>query len=299
MKRYSRELIIGVSVLIALLVLFFGIDYLKGINVFKAANYYYVSYTNVNGLTVSSPVTINGFKVGQVRDINYEYDNPGHVLVELSLDKKLKVPSGSKAIIKSDLLGTASVELQFSTSADSHDVGDKLIGEAMPSMLDNVASELMPTVSSIFPKVDSLLTSVNRLVSDSALLSSVKRLDKITANLEATTVNLNRTLATMPKVMTTVDGVALNLDTITANLALVSQELKEMPIESTLQNVHDITADMKVLAGKLNSTDNSLGLLLNDRGLYDHLNGAAGGLDSLLFDVKKNPKRYIPPIKVF
>ena len=270
--------------LIALLVLFFGIDYLKGINVFKAANYYYVSYTNVNGLTVSSPVTINGFKVGQVRDINYEYDNPGHVLVELSLDKKLKVPSGSKAIIKSDLLGTASVELQFSTSADSHDVGDKLIGEAMPSMLDNVASELMPTVSSIFPKVDSLLTSVNRL---------------ITANLEATTVNLNRTLATMPKVMTTVDGVALNLDTITANLALVSQELKEMPIESTLQNVHDITADMKVLAGKLNSTDNSLGLLLNDRGLYDHLNGAAGGLDSLLFDVKKNPKRYIPPIKVF
>jgi phospholipid/cholesterol/gamma-HCH transport system substrate-binding protein len=85
---------------------------------------------------VSSPVTINGFKVGQVRDINYEYDNPGHVLVELSLDKKLKVPSGSKAIIKSDLLGTASVELQFSTSADSHDVGDKLIGEAMPSMLD-------------------------------------------------------------------------------------------------------------------------------------------------------------------
>ncbi len=255
------------SVLVALLVLFFGIDYLKGINVFKAANYYYVSYTNVNGLTVSSPVTINGFKVGQVRDINYEYDNPGHVLVELSLDKKLKVPSGSKAIIKSDLLGTASVELQFSTSADSHDVGDKLIGEAMPSMLDNVASELMPTVSSIFPKVDSLLTSVNRLVSDSALLSSVKRLDKITANLEATTVNLNRTLATMPKVMTTVDGVALNLDTITANLALVSQELKEMPIESTLQNVHDITADMKVLTGKLNSTDNSLGLLLNDRGL--------------------------------
>lgn len=96
MKRYSRELIIGMSVLVALLVLFFGIDYLKGINVFKAANYYYVSYTNVNGLTVSSPVTINGFKVGQVRDINYEYDNPGHVLVELSLDKKLKVPRAAR-----------------------------------------------------------------------------------------------------------------------------------------------------------------------------------------------------------
>ena len=100
MKRYSKELIIGLSVLIAALVLVFGIDYLKGINVFKAANYYYVSYENVNGLTVSSPVTINGYKVGQVRDIAYEYDNPGHVLVEISLDKQPKVPSGSKAVIQ-------------------------------------------------------------------------------------------------------------------------------------------------------------------------------------------------------
>lgn len=100
MKRYSKELIIGLSVLIAALVLFFGINYLKGINLFKAANYYYVSYTNVNGLTVSAPVTINGFKVGQVRDITYEYDNPGHILVEISLDKQLRVPEGAGRLLR-------------------------------------------------------------------------------------------------------------------------------------------------------------------------------------------------------
>lgn len=299
MKRYSKELMIGLSVLIAALVLFFGINYLKGVNLFKAANYYYVSYTNVNGLTVSAPVTINGFKVGQVREITYEYDNPGHVLVEISLDKKLRVPAGSKAIIETDLLGSPSVVLEFSTSSDSHSVGDKLIGENQPSMFDGIAEGLMPKVEDVFPKIDTLLTSVNRLVSDSALLLSVKRLDAITANLQATTTYLNRTLATMPATMKTVDNVAGNLDSITADLAVVSEELKKMPLQETMDNVNQLTANINSITGKMNEPDNSIGLLLNDRQLYDHLNGVAGGLDSILIDLKQNPKRYIPPIKVF
>lgn len=299
MKAYSREVIIGLSVLIAALVLFFGIDYLKGVNVFKAANYYYVSYTSVNGLTVSSPVTLNGFKVGQVRDIAYEYENPGHVKVELSLDKRLKVPAGSKAIIQTELLGTASVVLKLSDSGDYHEIGDVLLGETAPSMLDGVSEKLMPAVETVFPKVDSLLTSVNRLVSDSALIASVRRLDKITSNLEATTVYLNRTLATMPKTMNTVDGLAMNLDSITQNLAVVSEELKTLPLKETMDNVETITKNVNDLTTKMNSRDNNIGLLFNDRELYDHMNGIAGGLDTLVFDLKKNPKRYIPSIKVF
>ncbi len=88
-KLFSREIIIGASVLIALLALVFGINYLKGVNIFKAANYYYASYTNVAGLAQSAPVTLNGYKVGLVRDIAYEYDNPGHVKVEISLDRQI------------------------------------------------------------------------------------------------------------------------------------------------------------------------------------------------------------------
>ena len=299
MKRYSKELIIGLSVLIAALVLFFGIDYLKGINVFKAANYYYVSYENVNGLTVSSPVTINGYKIGQVRDITYEYDNPGHVLVEIALDKQLKVPAGSKAIIQSDLLGTASVVLNFSQSKDSHSIGDKLIGESAPSMVDNISQQLMPSVSALFPKVDSLLTSVNRLVSDSALLKSVRRLDRITANLESTTASLNRTMSTLPSTMTTVGTIAHNLDTITRELAVLSADLKQLPIKSTMNNVESLTANLDTVTAQLTRTNNSLGLLLNDRELYDHINGSACALDTILWDLKKNPKRYIPSIKIF
>ena len=87
-RIFRKETVIGACTVIAICVLFFGIEYLKGINIFKPANYYYVSYTDVNGLAVSSPVTVNGFKVGLVHEISYEYDNPGHVLVELNLDKK-------------------------------------------------------------------------------------------------------------------------------------------------------------------------------------------------------------------
>ena len=136
-KKFSKELIIGASVLLALLILFFGIDYLKGINVFKSANYYYASYTNVAGLTQSAPVTLNVFKVGLVREINYEYDNPGHVLVELSLDKQLKIPVGTKAEIVTDMLGTSSVELIMASSNEFCEIGARLEGETKGGMVDN------------------------------------------------------------------------------------------------------------------------------------------------------------------
>jgi phospholipid/cholesterol/gamma-HCH transport system substrate-binding protein len=234
-----------------------------------------------------------------VRDITYEYNNPGHVRVELSLDKQVKIPANSKAVLASDLLGTASIVLEFSDAKDYYNVGDMLVSENAASLMDNVTSELMPSIGAIVPKVDSLLTSVNRLVGDSALLRSVKRLDAITANLEATTKYLNRTMAGMPATMHTVDGVAHNLDSITADLAVLSAELKSLPLQSTMANVDRTMDNISNITAKMNSTDNSVGLLLNDRGLYDHINGAAMGLDSIMWDLKKSPRRYIPSIKIF
>ena len=147
--KFSKELIIGVSALLSLLILFFAIDYLKGINVFKSANYYYASYTNVAGLAQSAPVTLNGYKIGLVREINYEYDNPGHVLVELSLDKKLRLPVGTKAVIVTDMLGTSSVELHMAPGNDYCEVGSKIEGVVNAGLMSQVSSELMPTIVSI------------------------------------------------------------------------------------------------------------------------------------------------------
>lgn len=299
MKRFSKEFKIGLSILVAAVVLFSGINYLKGINVFKAANYYYVSYENVNGLSVSSPVTLNGFKVGQVRDITYEYENPGHVLVELSLDKKIRIPSGSKAVISLDILGTASIVLQFSTEKDTYNIGDRLIGETAPSMMDDISKKMLPEVNRIFAKVDTLLTGVNILIADSALLNSVRRLDRITANLETTTSQLNRSLASLPTTMNGVNATVTNLDTITSDLTVLTGQLKEMQLAVTMARVDSIATNLSWVTGRLTRPDNSVGLLLNDRKIYDNLDNATTTIDSILIDVKKNPRRYIPPIKIF
>lgn len=298
MKANRRELSIGICVIIALLILFFGIDYLKGINVLKPTNYYYAVYENVAGLQTSAPVTLNGFKVGQVREISYEYDNPGHVRVELSLDKELRVPVGSKAVIEADLLGTASVVLHFSDSKDFHSVGHELVGETAKGMLESVGSTVMPSLESILPKVDSLLATLNALAANPSLQKSVTRLDDITMNLERTMRSINRTTASLPGVMVNVDTITDHLASMTGSLAVFANNLNSLPLDSTMANVEAISANLKALSQEVNNPNSTLGALLNDRSLYNNLNGAAAALDSLLQDVKAHPKRYIS-IKLF
>ncbi len=292
-KKFSKEVIIGITVLASLFILFVGIDYLKGINLFKAANYYYVSYTNVAGLTISSPVTVNGYNVGLVREMQYEYDNPGHILVELSLDKQLRIPEGSEALLKVDMLGTASIELKMADNTNFVEIGGRIDGRTPGGLMDAVSNDLMPSVASIMPKIDSLLTSINTLVSDPAMLNSVKRLDKITTNLETTSSQLAQMAKTMNPAINNVAQMTDNLNGISANLNDITTELNEAPIDSTLNSINSIAANAKQLTDKLNGSDSSLGLLLNDTRLYDNINGTVISLDSLFIDIKKNPKRYI------
>lgn len=292
-KIFRKEVLIGLIVLGALAALIVGIDFLKGINVFKAANYYYVSFTDVAGLAKSAPVTVNGFKVGQVREINYEYENPGHVLVELALNPSLKVPQGSKAVLSTDLLGTASITLDMAQGAVFHAVGDRLEGVVPKGMMDNVTNNLLPSVSAIMPKIDTLLTSINTLVSSPELAASVKRLDAITANLEAMTLRLNSVSATLPPIASDIKGITGNFNTVSGDLASLSTQLKDVPVDSIAGNLAVLSANLKELSEQLNDPNSTLGLLTHDSALYRNLNNAVGSLDSLLIDVKKNPKRYI------
>jgi len=302
-KLFSREVKIGASVLIALVALVFGINYLKGVNIFKAANYYYASYTNVTGLAQSAPVTLNGYKVGLVREIAYEYDNPGHVRVELSLDRQLRLPKGTCAAIVTDMLGTSTIELRMGTSPEYIEVGQKLQGIEGSGLMDKVSTELMPSIIQIAPHIDSLVVALTAIASDPALTSSVKRLDIIMANLEKSTTQLNRA---MPAIMANANTTMANVSEISANisqvskaLAVLSDDLKNMPLDSTVSHLNNITAHLDEATEKLNSTNSSLGLLLNDPNLYNNINNSAAHIDSILIDLKKQPKRYIPSIKIF
>lgn len=305
-KLFSREVKIGASVLVALLALVFGINYLKGVNIFKAANYYYASYTNVAGLAQSAPVTLNGYKVGLVRDVAYEYDNPGHVRVELSLDRQLRLPEGTAAAIVTDMLGTSTIELRMGTSPNYIEVGHKLQAIEGSGLMDKVTTELMPTIIQIAPHIDSLVVALTAIAADPALQSSVKRLDVIMANLEKSTTQLDRAMGAMPSIMNNANATMANVKEISANISQVSQalavlsdDLKKMPLDSTLTHLNNITANLDEATEKLNSSNSSLGLLLNDPGLYNNINNSAAHIDSILIDLKKQPKRYIPSIKIF
>lgn len=292
--------------LVALLALVFGINYLKGVNIFKAANYYYASYTNVAGLAQSAPVTLNGYKVGLVRDVAYEYDNPGHVRVELSLDRQLRLPEGTAAAIVTDMLGTSTIELRMGTSPNYIEVGQKLQAIEGSGLMDKVSTELMPTIIQIAPHIDSLVVALTAIAADPALKSSVRRLDVIMANLEKSTTQLDRAMGAMPSIMNNANATMANVKEISANISQVSQalavlsdDLKKMPLDSTLNHLNNITANLDEATEKLNSSNSSLGLLLNDPGLYNNINNSAAHIDSILIDLKKQPKRYIPSIKIF
>lgn len=292
-KIFKKEILIGLIVIIAMAVLIIGIDFLKGVNVFKAANYYYATYDNVAGLAKSAPVTINGFKVGLVRDIRYEYNNPGHMLVELSLDRELKVPAGTKAVLATDLLGTASIALELAPQGRFHEVGDTLTAVVPKGLMDNVTTELLPQVGNIFPKVDTLLTSVNALVGDPALISSVQRLNDITANLERATRQLNSLLATLPPISANINTMTKDMTVSTANIAEITTDINNVPVDSIADNIKQLTDNLRLLSSQLNDPNSSLGLLTRDPQLYNNLNSAVSNLDSLFVDIKRNPKRYI------
>lgn len=293
MNMAKKEIIIGLCAVLALCVLFFGIDYLKGVNVLKPTNFYSASYTNVSGLQVSAPVSVNGFKVGQVRTIAYEYDNPGHVKVEFSLDKALRVPEGSKAVIETSILGTSEVVLKLSDQKELLPMGSQIIGETATGMMQDVSEKIMPSAVGVIAKIDTLLATVNALLANPAISQSVTRLDAITLNMEQTMRAINKTTKRLPPVLDNVDSITANLAAMTATLGEVTQTLKELPLDPTMQNILALTENLKTFTADLNNPNSSLGAMTHSKELYDNLNATVASLNALLQDVKANPKRYI------
>lgn len=298
-KIFNKEFAIGLSVIVAVLILIFGIDYLKGINLFRPAHYYIAYYENVDELTVSSPVIINGYKVGQVREVNFDYKTPGKIEVVMALDKSIHLPEGTVATLGQTLLNGARIELIMGKGPALIPSGGEVPTESKPGLMDALQKEMLPAVAGVLPKVDSLLLNLNRLVADPALTASIGRLDGITANLLTTTSGLNTTMNTqVPRIAGNAARITQSLDTVVGNLGALSYSLKNLPLNATVDNVNNLTANLARFSEQLNDKNSTLGLLTSDPELYNRLNQVSADIDSLLVDIKKNPKRYIS-IKVF
>ena len=261
----TKEVKIGLIGIAALAMLIFGINYLKGINMFQSANYYYVEYTNINGLAGSSPVFANGYKVGTVRNINYNYAKPGHVTVEVEVDKEMRIPKGSAGELVTEMLGTVKMNLLLNfNSTEYYQPGDTLPG-----------------------KMDSILYSLNKILADPALSATLHNAEKLTANLDVTTRQLN---ILMQRDLPQLTG---KLNTIADNFITISDNLKGIDYASTFNKIDSTLYNVQMLTEKLNRKDNSIGLLFNDPTFYQNLSATTANAATLLEDLKAHPKRYV------
>ncbi len=293
-KIFNKEFIIGICVIAAIVILIFGIDYLKGINLFSPANFYYASYDNVAGLEISSPVTVDGYKVGQVREIQFDYENPGKIKVLLALNKNLRIPVDSRATMGSTLMSGNFIAIKLGKSAEKIPVGGDIESIETSDLMSSLSEDIMPAINQILPRVDSLLYNLNKLAGDPALISSIQRLDGITGNVLNATDGLNSTInKDLPIVMRNVKSISHGLDTVTSNLGVLSAQLKSLPLNTTVENVNALTDNLTKFSNQLNDPNSTLGMLMNDPELYNKLNRVAADVDSLIVDIKKNPKRYI------
>lgn len=283
-----KEVKIGLAGIGALLILFFGINYLKGISMFKPESYYHVEFTNINGLSKSSPIYSNGFKIGIVHDISYNYANPGHILVGIDIDRNIRIPKGSHAELVTDMLGNIKMNLQMDTSASEYHIpNDTIPGTANEGIMGRAEKQLLPQMEKMMPKIDSILTSLNQLLADSAARNTLRNAEQLTARLNASSIHLQNLLANdIPQLTQNANAVALNLRQISDNLKGVDYAATFVKIDSTLHNV-------QLMTQKLNRKDNSMGLLLNDSSLYNNLNATAGNAATLLKDLQEHPKRYV------
>lgn len=288
MKFLTKEVKVGVVTILAIGILIYGVNYLKGIDIFNPSKYVYVKYNNINGLLKSSPVYADGFKVGTVSDIIYAYDNPGNVVVQIELDDQVRIPKGSYAELRTEMLGGVTMHLLLSNNMrESYQVGDTIPGVLNNGIMDVLAKDFVPQVERIVPKLDSVLTSINTLLADERINSMLSSADATMQNLKQTSVSLNKLMKNdIPVAVDKLNKIEDNLIVVSDNLAGIDFAYTMNEVNKTLDNVSQVIA-------KLNSGDNSLGLLLNDTSLYDNLNKTAENASNLLFDLKENPKRYV------
>lgn len=290
MKFFTKEVKIALVAIVGIVVLFYGLQFLKGLTVFSNDQSVFVTFDDVSGLSASSPVYANGYKVGVVKDIAYDYSPEGKIVAELGLDKNMRLPQGSHAEIASDLLGNIKINLVLGQDPlHMLAAGDTIVGGEEEGMMKKLGA-MMPAIEAIVPKLDSIMTSLNLLLADPALRNTLHNVEGMTANLNATSRDLRTLSASLnrdvPDVMKNANGVLQNTEQLTANLSAIDVAGLTAKVNQTLENVEQMT-------NKLNSNEGTLGLLMRDATLYNNLSNTAASADSLLIDLKAHPKRYV------
>lgn len=292
----SNETLVGALAAIAIVVLILGFNFLKGEEVFSTTTNYYVRYENASGLQNSASVLHQGVKVGSVRRVTLSKNGDG-VDVQFYVNDKVKVTKGSIArLVSTDLFGTKALNIVVVPGDEVLSRDDTLLGTIEPSPLEALGTDLNP----LREKTEHLITGIDTLVS--AL--ETQRIKAILANIEGTSAALNQMVSAenskLNRMLSNVESITSNLkannELITAALAnvhAISDSIAKSELTSTIATAKEVMDKTNTIMQKINQGEGSLGLLVNDKALYNNLNQTAIDLDKLMVDLQKNPKRYV------
>ncbi|WP_345947888.1 MULTISPECIES: MlaD family protein [unclassified Mucilaginibacter] len=304
--KINNETKIGILTVIGLAVLVLGYSYLKGNDVFSSSNKFYALYRNVEGLTLSKPILVNGFQIGHVSNMTLQTES-GFTIVEFKVDPKYPIPNNTLARLEStDLLGSKAIIFELGNSRELAENKDTLRADIQGSL----AQSLQPVqrkAEMLMERVDSSLAAINKILNpefqrnvDRSFMSIANSLQ----TLEGTTKKIDRLVGAQSNhingILTNAEVMTSNLrtssgrlNTTTANFEKVSSDLANSNIKQTLENANKAMADLQSTVNRINSGKGSLGLLLNDDKMYNNLNEASANLNNLFIDLKAHPKRYV------
>ena len=287
MKIFSKEMKIGAAFVVGLVLLYVGVNFMKGSNVFSKYNTFYTVLENTGGVAPSSIVTVNGYQVGTVSDVVYDYNTPNRIVVALRVNESLRIPKGSRALIINSLMSGASIDISLSRDSEFCESGDTIASGVANGMLETVENVMLPQVNALIPKVDSLISALATLVSNPALANSLSNVESLSRKLDSTADELNQLFHTnLPQLMADLQGTASNMNAITSGLSTID-------FAQTMGRVDSTVVNLQTLSRALMSDGSSVGRLLNDTAFYDNLNGVCTNVNELLEDVKEHPSRYI------
>ena len=286
--KLSREVKIGVVVVIAIGMLYFGLNYLKGINIFQPTTYFYAQYDRVDGIVPTTPVMINGYQVGHVSEIIFDYTKEAPITLQITVDENLVVPQGTIAeVYDTGLMGDKAIQLKLGKSKELMQPGDTLKTSIQGGLMDAVSTALLEPIEAMMPELDSTLTAVKEIVQS-------QRIQEIMANTANATNNLQNASARLDSMMANDIQVAIkDIKNIAANFSNVSNEINAVQWDSTLHSIETVIANLEMVSNQIKSNNNTLGALLNDKELYQNLDSTVQSANALLIDLKENPKRYV------
>ena len=282
--KYAREIKVGVLAAVCLFLLFFGLNFLKGVNIFSPTNSYHGVFYNLHGLEEQAAVYIRGHRVGQVDVIHYDFTADSAFTVDLSIRKDIALPQGTAMALVSDgLLGGMAVELQFPENTNNADLATVEKGAYLPTMyvpgiMESLKGDLMAHIDQAILSVDSLVASLQDQVNGGHIKSSLVNVDRITSDLTTVSSDLKHVMKNqVPRIVNNADTTLANLNAVVADIKSADLASTVARVDTAVENVNSFVTEVRKPIAPL----------------MQHIDATVVSADSLLVDLKAHPKRYV------